>query len=132
MMNKLLLSVLLAIPHADSFSPSLPSMHSAVTATSVARGAVLEGREIEGTLTPTNNFVLVKVAKAVEQTTGGILLTGSVRTLSRGSVWCFHGLHFVVAIVCWIKTILACVSLVGTVHTHSTHTLTHKPSIGQN
>jgi len=79
MMNKLLLSVILAIPHADSFSPCLPSMHSAVTATSVARGAILEGREIEGTLTPTNNFVLVKVAKAVEQTTGGILLTGSAK-----------------------------------------------------
>ncbi|KAL7480357.1 hypothetical protein ACHAW6_006053, partial [Cyclotella cf. meneghiniana] len=79
MMNKLLLSFLLAIPHAYSFSPSLPSMHSTFTATSVARGVILEGREIEGTLTPTNNFVLVKVAKAVEQTTGGILLTGSAK-----------------------------------------------------
>jgi len=54
-------------------------MKSAAAATSVARGAILEGREIEGTLTPTNNFVLVKVAETVEQTTGGILLTGSAK-----------------------------------------------------
>ncbi|KAL3805344.1 hypothetical protein HJC23_009051 [Cyclotella cryptica] len=78
-MNKLLLSVLLALPLVDSFSPIVPCIHSAAAASSVARGAILEGREIEGTLTPTNNFVLVKVAKAVEQTTGGILLTGSAK-----------------------------------------------------
>ena len=41
-------------------------------------GAKLEGREIEGTLTPTNNFVLVKKAPVLDQTDGGILLTGSV------------------------------------------------------
>jgi hypothetical protein len=44
----------------------------------------LEGREIDGVLTPTNNFVLVKVAEIEEETAGGILLTGSV------SVMCLH------------------------------------------
>ena len=44
----------------------------------------LEGREIDGVLTPTNNFVLVKVAESEEETAGGILLTGSV------SVMCLH------------------------------------------
>jgi hypothetical protein len=44
----------------------------------VRLGAKLEGREIEGTLTPTNNFVLVKKAAILDKTDGGILLTGSV------------------------------------------------------
>lgn len=42
-------------------------------------GAKLEGREIEGALTPTNNFVLVKLAAIEDQTEGGILLTGSAK-----------------------------------------------------
>jgi hypothetical protein len=44
----------------------------------VRLGDKLEGREIEGTLTPTNNFVLVKKAAILDKTDGGILLTGSV------------------------------------------------------
>jgi hypothetical protein len=40
--------------------------------------AKLEGRDIDGVLTPTNNFVLVKVADILDSTEGGILLTGSV------------------------------------------------------
>jgi len=40
--------------------------------------AKLEGRDIDGVLTPTNNFVLIKVADIQEETEGGILLTGSV------------------------------------------------------
>ncbi len=38
----------------------------------------LEGRDIDGVLTPTNNFVLIKVADIQDETEGGILLTGSV------------------------------------------------------
>lgn len=54
--------------------------------TTIARlGAKLEGRDIEGTLTPTNNFVLVKVAAIQDQTEGGIILTGSVSLISLGS-----------------------------------------------
>jgi hypothetical protein len=49
-----------------------------VRANGVRLGVKLEGREIEGTLTPTNNFVLVKKAPVLDQTDGGILLTGSV------------------------------------------------------
>ncbi len=40
--------------------------------------AKLEGRDIDGVLTPTNNFVLVKVADIQSETEGGIFLTGSV------------------------------------------------------
>jgi len=39
-------------------------------------GATLEGRLIEGEVKPTNNFVLVKVAAAIEKTDGGIILAG--------------------------------------------------------
>ena len=57
----------------------VPAPGSATRATDVVRlGAKLEGREIDGVLTPTNNFVLVKVADVVDETEGGILLTGSV------------------------------------------------------
>ena len=49
-----------------------------VRANDVRLDAKLEGREIEGALTPTNNFVLVKVAEIEDETEGGILLTGSV------------------------------------------------------
>jgi len=38
----------------------------------------LEGRDIDGVLTPTNNFVLIKVADIEDETEGGIFLTGSV------------------------------------------------------
>ena len=47
-------------------------------ATDVRLDAKLEGRDIDGVLTPTNNFVLVKVADILDETEGGILLTGSV------------------------------------------------------
>ena len=40
--------------------------------------ATLEDRVIEGELKPTNNFVLVKIAKEAEEVAGGILLTKSV------------------------------------------------------
>ena len=40
---------------------------------------VLEGRKIKGDLKPLNNFLLVKKAEAVEQTEGGILLTGKAK-----------------------------------------------------
>jgi hypothetical protein len=73
-MNKFLLT-LLAIPNTTSFTPTIQRR------TSIATNAVLEGREIEGALAPTNNFILVKKAAVEDQTTGGILLTGSVGRL---------------------------------------------------
>jgi chaperonin GroES len=39
----------------------------------------LDGRKINGEITPLNNFILVKTAEAVEETTGGILLTGKAK-----------------------------------------------------
>ena len=40
----------------------------------------VDGRTVEqGTVAPTNNFILVRIADAVEQTDGGILLTGKAK-----------------------------------------------------
>ena len=71
---------------AAAISLSAPECHAFVAPGSarsndVRLSAKLEGREIEGALTPTNNFVLVKVAPIEDETEGGILLTGSVSTL---------------------------------------------------
>lgn len=41
--------------------------------------ATLDGRKIQGELAPLNNFILVKTAKAIDQTEGGILLTGKAK-----------------------------------------------------
>ncbi|KAL7535985.1 hypothetical protein ACHAXR_006843 [Thalassiosira sp. AJA248-18] len=69
---------------AAAISLSAPDCHSFVApgsarANDVRLGAKLEGREIEGALKPTNNFVLVKVAAIEDETEGGILLTGSAK-----------------------------------------------------
>lgn len=39
----------------------------------------LEGRQIDAAVTPLNNFVLVKVAKAADQTKGGIILSAKAK-----------------------------------------------------
>ncbi|KAL3904260.1 MAG: hypothetical protein SGILL_010138 [Bacillariaceae sp.] len=41
--------------------------------------AKVDGRTVEGEVKPTNNFILVKIADAVEETEGGILLTGKAK-----------------------------------------------------
>ena len=71
-------------------------------ATGVRLGAKLEGREIEGALTPTNNFVLVKVAAIQDQTEGGIILTGSVSLVSP-ELNTFSIFHMAIAtLICFI------------------------------
>jgi chaperonin GroES len=41
--------------------------------------STLDGRKIAGDVKPLNNFLLIKVAEAVEKTEGGILLTGKAK-----------------------------------------------------
>jgi chaperonin GroES len=43
--------------------------------------STLDGRKIAGEVQPLNNFLLVKTAKAVDKTDGGILLTGKAKIL---------------------------------------------------
>mmetsp|Transcript_15464 Transcript_15464/g.32701 ORF Transcript_15464/g.32701 Transcript_15464/m.32701 type:complete len:242 (+) Transcript_15464:133-858(+) len=50
-----------------------------VRANDVRLSAKLEGRDIDGVVTPTNNFILVKLAPVEDETEGGILLTGSAK-----------------------------------------------------
>jgi chaperonin GroES len=51
---------------------TMPSQQSALL-------AKVDGRTVEGEVKPTNNFILVKIADALEQTEGGILLTGKAK-----------------------------------------------------
>lgn len=51
------------------------------TATNTHLKVTLEGRLIEGELKPTNNFILIKVDDAIEQTDGGIILAGKSKVV---------------------------------------------------
>lgn len=69
---------------AAAISFAAPECHAFVAPGSVRAnyirfGAKLEGRDIDGVLTPTNNYVLVKVAPIEDETEGGIFLTGSAK-----------------------------------------------------
>ena len=74
------------LPIIAAAAISIPECHGFVTpAVSSVRAsevrqldAKLEGREIDGVLAPTNNFVLIKRAEILDETEGGILLTGTV------------------------------------------------------
>jgi len=57
-------------PSSAQYRRRQQALHAATT---------LEGRKIDGEVTPLNNFVLVKKAEAQDQTEGGILLTGKAK-----------------------------------------------------
>lgn len=66
---------LLVLAGVDAFSPS----HSRTLRAQQILFAKVDGRTVEGEVKPTNNFILVKIADAVEKTEGGILLTGKAK-----------------------------------------------------
>ena len=84
------------LPLIATAAISISSSHAFVAPGSirvqVTASAKLEGREIEGTLTPTNNFVLIKKAGIEDTTEGGILLTGSV---SSNNLYAYSYIAFV-------------------------------------
>lgn len=49
------------------------------SSTTTTSTTTLDGRKIVGTIVPLNDFILVKSAKAIVETTGGILLTGKAK-----------------------------------------------------
>lgn len=50
-------------------------------------GVKVDGRTVDGEVKPANNFILVKKAGAIEQTQGGILLTGKAKVVkTQGTV----------------------------------------------
>ena len=77
------------------FSPSSSSFHTTTTTTTTTTANtknhhnkkssiisfatnVLEGKEISNDFTPINNMLLVKKGEIIDQTSGGIFLTGKV------------------------------------------------------
>jgi len=66
-------------PSSTTSTTSTTELFSTAASTGTA-AAKVDGRTIEnGMVSPTNNFILVKVADAVDQTSGGILLTGKAK-----------------------------------------------------
>lgn len=65
----------LLVASASAFAPASTS-----TGSVTSLHAKIDGRTVaSGSVTPTNNFILVKVAAAQEETEGGILLTGKAK-----------------------------------------------------
>ncbi|KAL7530225.1 hypothetical protein ACHAWF_003291 [Thalassiosira exigua] len=62
---------------ARAFVPPPPA--AAVVRPASRRSVKLEGRDVDGILTPTNDLVLVKVAEIEDETEGGIFLTGTAK-----------------------------------------------------
>ena len=69
---------------ANAFAPLISQSFTRNVA--IGETNVLEGREISNAFTPINNMLLVKKAETVDQTEGGIFLTGKVSLLSCGSL----------------------------------------------
>lgn len=63
----------------NSYSVASKELHADAATTESAAATTLDGRKIQGELTPLNNFILVKKANAIDQTEGGILLTGKAK-----------------------------------------------------
>jgi chaperonin GroES len=75
-------TILAIIGQANAFAPSSPSSRS-----TILKGNVLEGVEIEKDLTPINNMMLVKKVDVIDQTDGGLFLTGKQKiSKSEGEV----------------------------------------------
>jgi chaperonin GroES len=67
-------------PRSSPFLEDSPFFPRGMGGHVLVLGAVkLEGQTIQGEVVPLNNFVLVKLAAAQEQTDGGILLTGKAK-----------------------------------------------------
>mmetsp|Transcript_42301 Transcript_42301/g.65065 ORF Transcript_42301/g.65065 Transcript_42301/m.65065 type:complete len:241 (-) Transcript_42301:10-732(-) len=68
------LALLCSLSGATAFTPS-PLMERPATQLHLK----VDGRTVGGDLVPANNFILVKIVEAQEQTSGGILLTGKAK-----------------------------------------------------
>jgi chaperonin GroES len=55
------------------------ALSSTTASDSGSTATTLDGRKILGDIVPLNNFILVRTAEAVAETTGGILLTGKAK-----------------------------------------------------
>mmetsp|Transcript_770 Transcript_770/g.1408 ORF Transcript_770/g.1408 Transcript_770/m.1408 type:complete len:251 (+) Transcript_770:96-848(+) len=75
------LAALLAASSVSAFSttPAVASTQSRSTLAYSTLKAKVDGRTVEGEVKPTNNFILVKIADALEQTEGGIILAGKAK-----------------------------------------------------
>lgn len=73
----LLTTIFLITPTSHGFTP-LTSLKHPIRKTSLAATNVLEGKEIKNDFAPINNMILVRKGEIIDQTEGGIFLTGKV------------------------------------------------------
>ncbi len=73
----LLSTIFLITPPSHGFTP-LTSLRHPMRKIYVAATNVLEGKEIQNDFTPINNMILVRKGEIIDQTQGGIFLTGKV------------------------------------------------------
>jgi hypothetical protein len=73
----LLSTILLITPPTHGFTP-LTSLKYPKRSSIGATTNVLEGKEIQNDFTPINNMILVRKGEIIDQTEGGIFLTGKV------------------------------------------------------
>lgn len=69
----------LAVRSTEGFASNQIAFQKRREATICSMASTLDGFKIGGELKPLNNFLLVKVAEAEEETAGGILLTGKAK-----------------------------------------------------
>jgi chaperonin GroES len=72
-------SLLFSSSNINAFSTNHPLTVVCTPHRNHALNAKIDGRTVEGEVKPANNFILVKIADAVEKTEGGILLTGKAK-----------------------------------------------------
>lgn len=80
-------TLLAAAGQANAFAPT-----SSKSRTSGLMANVLEGKEIEKDFTPIQNMLLVKTVDVIDQTEGGLFLTGKVsctEAMDSLSLFCF-------------------------------------------
>jgi chaperonin GroES len=76
--------VVIVLCSAQRVVNGFASRHSIITSipsttTVICQATKLDGRKIEGSVQPLNNFLLVRKAPLLEETVGGILLTGKAK-----------------------------------------------------
>ena len=73
------LTVLETVTGFTTFPAATTATTTTTTRTTELFASKLDGRAVDGEIKPLNNFLLVKTAKAIEETDGGILLTGKAK-----------------------------------------------------
>jgi hypothetical protein len=83
-----------------------PTTTVTATTTTLQVANVLEGTEIEKDFTPINNMLLVKKGEVIDQTEGGIFLTGKVCMYLLVYIYiCMHACMFMLLLLHYLSNL---------------------------